>query len=167
MKHAFLNCNRIVPIHTRSATTSAIASDWASLAHGSGLVIEVVVTEGRAAAADDNTLTLQQATSNSGGGSKALVPRRAYRRSNATNLASAAAAALSEIDGGAMHVDGNLTTIYDVEIDASELDVENGFKYVSAHLAAVSGSTTHAWMMAIASDLRQKVAPGEQVNVLA
>lgn len=167
MKHAFLNCNRIVPIAGRSVTTAAIDSDEVSLAHGSGLVIEVVVTEGRSGASDDNTITLTQSKTAASGSSKALVPRRAYRRAHATDLASAAAAALTEIDVTDMHVDGNMTTIYDIEIDASELDVENDFEFVSAHLAAVSSSTTAAWMTAIASDLRQKVAPGEQANVLA
>ncbi len=173
MKHSFLNRNKVVPIlEPGSATTGALSSDWVSLAHGTGVMIQVVIEEGRAAAADDNTITLRQATSAAGAGAKALVPRRAYRRASGTSLADAAAATPDVIERAAdgsldMHVDGDMTTIYDIEIDASELDVNNDFAFIQAQTAAVGSSSTQVSMTAIACGLFHSLAPQHIANVLA
>ena len=167
-KHSDLNHNAMVPLSTPgTATTGRVNSDWISLAHGSGVKIEVIVTEGRAAAADDNTLTFLQATTASGGSSKAFVPRRAYRRADGTSMQDAAAATRVEVDASDMHIDGDMTTIYEVEIDASELDVNNDFKFIRASLAGVGGSTTTATIIGRAIDLRHAVDPVQIPDVLA
>ncbi|MYA17673.1 MAG: hypothetical protein F4Z28_13390 [Gammaproteobacteria bacterium] len=173
MKHSFLNRNKVVPIlEPGSATTGALSSDWVSLAHGAGVAIQIVIEEGRAAAADDNTITLRQAKDAAGDDPIDLVPRRAYRRSSATSLADAAAATPEVIERAAdgsldMHVDGDMTTIYDIEIDASELDVNNDYAFIQARTAAVGSSTTQVSMTAIACGLFQVLAPEHLANVLA
>jgi len=173
MKHSFLNRNVQVPLVTPGkATTSGTDSDWISLAHGTGAAFQVVVTEGRAGAADDNTITLRQAKTAAGGDAKALIPRRAYRRAHASDLPSAAAATREVIERAAdgsidMHVDGDMTTIYDIEIDASELDVNNDYGFIQARLSSVSGSTTTVSISGTACGLFQILAPQHLANVLA
>ncbi|MYA16177.1 MAG: hypothetical protein F4Z28_05105 [Gammaproteobacteria bacterium] len=173
MKHAFLNRNKIVPIAgPAAATTGAVDSDWVSVAHGTGVAFQVVIEEGRANQADDNTITLRQAKTAAGGDPIDLVPRRAYRRSSGTSLADAAAATPEVIERDAdgnldLHVDGDVTTIYDIEIDASELDVNDDYAFVQARTAAVGSSTTTVTMTAIACGLRQILAPQHLANVLA
>lgn len=173
MKHSFLNRNVVVPLVTPgSATTGALDSDWISLAHGTGVALQVVVNEGRANQADDNTITLRQAKTAAGGDAKALVPRRAYRRAHATSLADAAAATREAIERASdgsidMHVDGDMSTIYDIEIDASELDVNNDFAFIQARLAAVGSSSTTVGISGTACGLFQILAPQHAPNVLA
>lgn len=172
MKHTQLNMSKFVPVSEPGrATTGANSSDWVGLAHGTGVVFRVIMEEGRAAAADDNTLTFQQATDASGAGGKALVPRRAYVRASGTSLAAAAAATptVIEASNGAIdiHIDGDMTSIVEVEIDASELDVNNNFAFVRARLAGVGSSTTQATMLAEVTGLRQVLDPVHQPNVLA
>jgi len=172
VKHSFLNRNKVVPINTPGSTTSsAINSDWVSLAHGTGVVISLTFEEGRANQADDNTLTFRQAKTAAGGDAKALVPRRAYVRAHATDVPTAAAATptvIEAVDGAIdIHVDGDLNQVIDVEFDASELDVNNDFKFVQARLAAVGSSTAQATMTAIACGLRQVLAPQHLADVLA
>jgi len=172
MKHAFLNHNKAVPVVSPgTATTSAIDSDWVGLAHGAGVVFTVIVNEGRASTADDNTVTLRQATSAAGDDAKTLIPRRAYVRASGTNLAAAAAATPSviEAENGAIdiHVDGDMTSIIEIEIDASELDVNSDFTHVQARLASVGSSTTTVGITAIVTDLHHVMDPTELPNVLA
>jgi len=174
MKHSFLNHNKIVAVTngTAVATTGAVNSDWVSMKHGNSVVFTVIVNEGRAAAADDNTVTLRQARTAAGGGAKALVPRRAYRRAHATDLASAAEATPVEIARNAsgaidIHVDGDESSIIDIEVDASELDVNDGFAFVQARLAAVGSSTTTAAIIATVADLHHAMDPVNLPNVLA
>lgn len=172
MKHAQLNMSKSVPLNTPGgATTGATNSDWVGLRHGEGVVFRVVLTEGRAAAADDNTLTFRQATDAAGTGAKAFVPRRAYVRADGTSLADAAAATPTEIEAvnGAIdiHIDGDMTSVIDVEIDAAELDVNNDFAFLQARLAGVAGSTTTTTISAEVVGLRQVLSPLHQPNVLA
>lgn len=173
MKHSFLNRNKTVPLATPgSATTGAIDSDWIALKHGTGVALQVVVTKGRANDADDNTITLRQAKTAAGGDAKALVPRRAYRRAAAASLPAAAAATPTVIErdsNGAldMHVDGDQFTVYDIEIDASELDVNNDFGFIQARLSQVGSSTTTASITGTACGLFQILAPQHLANVLA
>lgn len=167
-KHSLLNTVVHVPLNTPgSATTSVVNSDYVGLKHGSCVKFTVLVEEGRAAQADDNTLTLRQAKTAGGGDVKAFVPRRAYRRAHATDIAAAAAAARRDISGSAMHIDGNETTIYEVEVDASELDLDDDFKFLQVRTAAVTSSTTQVTMSADVGGLRQKTAPEHLPNVLA
>lgn len=167
MRHAFLNSNVQVPLNTPgSATTSTINSDWVGLEHGTCAAFMIIIEEGRANQADDNTLTFRQATDAAGASVKEFVPRRAYRRAHATNIASAAAAKREEIDSDDMHIDGDMHTIYEVEIDASELDVNNDFTHLQAGTSQVGGSTTKVTITATVADLRHKMDPVYLPNVL-
>lgn len=166
-KHSYLNHNKAVPLVTPgTGTGSAVNSDWVGVAHGTGVAFQVVINEGRGAN-DDNTLSFRQASAAAGTGAKALVPRRAYRRAHATDLASAAAATPEEIAGGDLHIDGEMNTIYDVEFDASELDLANNFSHIQARLGGVGSSTTTISITATVCDLRHAVDPTETPNVLA
>ena len=172
MKHGFLNHNKVVPLSTPGdATTSAVNSDWIGLAAGAGVVITVIVTEGRSGAQDDNTITLRQATAAAGTGAKAFVPRRAYVRSSATSLILAASAdptVIEAADGAIdIHVDGDVSSIIDIEVDASELDVNNNFTHLQARLSGVGSSSTTVTIVGVATGLFHVTNPRHQADVLA
>ena len=172
--HSWLNRLRMVPLSADAVITTAINSDWIGLKEYRGVIITVVTAAGRSTTQDDQTLTLRQATTNAGATAKALVPRRAYRRQG-SDLAAAAAATptVLETPSTGVHLDGDMVNIVDIELDASELDVNtadvngNHFAYVQARLPAVSGGTARAHITALAVAPRQVLAPEQLANPLA
>ena len=168
MKASFLNCNKIVPVVTPgTAMTGRVNSDWVSVAHGSGVVFSVTITEGRANQSDDNTITLQQGISATGNQAKTLRPTRAWLRQSGTSLEAAASATATALNTSDMHTDGDMANVVDIEIDASELDTENDYGFVRIRTEAVSGATSRIGAVAIAVNLRHKVNPTAYPDVLA
>lgn len=164
-KHSFLNHNYPLPLALAADAGSAVDSDWISLKESQCVTLLVVLSEGRAGAADDTTVVVRQASAAVGTGAKAFAPRRWYRKEDATDLPSTAALGWTERADGATN--GDMTSILAVEIDASELDVENDFSYVSIRVPGVGSSGREATVIGIAGGMRHATDPTELRNPLA
>ena len=139
--HSWMNSNRNVDLTEAATITTAQNSDWLGFKGYKGVVVTFKGSKGRAAAVDDTTISFWQAKTNAGVGAKAFTPRRAWLREGAT-LALANAAAPVMVDAAATFTtNGDGFSILEVEIDASTLDVDNGFAYVQGRFAAVASAT--------------------------
>ncbi|MGE0229986.1 MAG: hypothetical protein AB7I38_17075 [Dehalococcoidia bacterium] len=105
--------------------------------------VAVVFLSGLGTAGDDPTLTLQQAQDVAGTGVKALNFTEILRKQAATSLAAVAqwtrttqAAANTYTNGTSAEED----LVWVVEIDPTQLDVENGFDCIRATVADVGGN---------------------------
>ena len=158
MKHEALNHLRTLELTAEATIATAQNTPYVSLKNYRSVVFTFLGDIGRTGASDDTTITIQQATTNSGGDVKAITPRRAYRR-EALTFVEASQAIPTELAGNAMLTNGNQISIVDIEIDASELDVSNGFAYVRARFAAVASGTRRARFAAIAYGPRYATDP--------
>ena len=141
-------------------------SDWISLA-GYGCAIFILQMED-GAAANDVTITLRQAKTASGGDAKALIPRRWLRKSgaNVETIAQPTEVAPSGTAGSAT-AEGSENNLVYVEVDASELDVNDDFEYVSLRADAAGGVGKLGACIAIAGMARQMTDPVNLVSAIA
>lgn len=125
--------------------TGANTGDWISLKNASGVLVLFHSTIGTAG--DDPTLNINQATSTAGAGSKDLsIPttNRTYKKQAATDLTGTGTWSDADTDISS----GNWTNTDSAEqealvavwIDASDLDVDNGFDCINATVADVGGN---------------------------
>ena len=125
MIHSHLNRTNLVYAIEPGSSAAARDSDWVDLQNYEGVVFHVIAEIG--ADADDVTLKLQQAKTNAAGSVKALVPR-AWWRAQAADLT--AGTAWVKVTTATCIIEGSQENLVQVEVDASELDVSNGFRYV-------------------------------------
>lgn len=140
--------------------TGANTGDWVSLRHYNR--VAVCFVSGIGTNGDDPTLTILQATSAAGAGSKALTFTTIYRKQAATNLAAvpqwtkttqAAANTYVQTDAAEQSV------LWVVEFQAADLDVANGFYYVSATVADVGSNAQPGYLFYLMGDPAYPNAP--------
>lgn len=120
--------------------TGANNGDWVSLKNYNHLA--VVLYKAAGTAGDDPTLTLQQATDVSGTGAKALNFTRIDTKQGASLFAIGTFTKVTQAAGNTYTDDtsAEVQAIWVVEIDAQDLDRDNGFDCVRATVADVGGN---------------------------
>ncbi len=126
--------------------TAANPGDWVSMENFKRLAI--IFFKGAGTAGDDPTITVTQATDAAGTGSKALNFQRVARKQGADLFAIGQFTTTAPAAGNTFTNDTLAETqaIIVIDIDANELDVNNGFKFVQA---TVSDVGTNAQMGAL------------------
>lgn len=119
--------------------TAANDGDWVSLANYQRCV--AVLFKGIGTAGDDPVFKLQQATSAAGAGAKDLLFDVIYKKVGTqtgigTFTRTTQSAATSYVDA----TSAEAQAIIAVEIDAEDLDVDGGFKFVQLSVADVGGN---------------------------
>jgi hypothetical protein len=137
--------------------TAANTGDWVSLKNYRHLTI--LFMQGVGTAAEPATITVNQATAVAGTGTKALTFTSWYKKSAATDLTGTGLftkvtqAALNTAIIG-VGAEGDKATLVLIEINAEDLDVENGFDCVQASVADVGTGPAIGCMFYILSDCR-------------
>lgn len=138
----FLEKHQVVPaIRPVDLSGGTNAGDWVSLKHYKHATI--IFHSAIGTAGDDPTVTLLQATAVAGTGSKALNinTKKVFKKQAATNLLST-----GQFSDASADVTNNAWTNTDaaeqealvvIEVDADELDVDNGFDCISISVADV------------------------------
>ena len=163
MKHDGLNMIRTSQLTQEQTITATRNTPYLSLKNYRSVIFTFYGDIGRANAADDTTITLRQAKTGSGGSAKAFTPRRAYLREGST-IDAAIQDTPTEVSGGSMVTNGNMHSILDVEVDASELDLANDFAFVRASTAAVGSATRTASFHAVSYGPRHMTDPRHLAN---
>lgn len=119
--------------------TAANEGDWVSLANYGRCV--AVLFKGAGTAGQDPVFTLEQATSAAGGSSKALTFTRIYSKvGTQTGIAAwtrtTQAAAGTYTDAASAEAEA----IIAVEVNAADLDVDNGFDFIRLTIPDVGGA---------------------------
>lgn len=152
-------------------SAAANAGDWVSLKHYKHVAIVFHTAVGTAG--DDPTLTISQATDVSGTGSKALAINSAkvFKKQAATNLLSTGTWSSASAD-----VSSNTVTnatlaeqeaIIVVEVDADELDVDNGFDCIQASVADVGTNAQLGACYYILTEPRYPAQPTSMLSAIA
>lgn len=146
----------------------ANTGDWISLANYKHVAI--VFQSGVGTAGDDPTITIQQATSAAGGGAKALNFTTIFRKQAAVSLA--AVGAWTRTTQAAANTYTNATSaeedsLWVVEFDADQLDVDLGFKFIQCSVADVGNNAQPGACLAILTEPRYPAAPESQISALA
>lgn len=150
--------------------TGANNGDYVSMKNYAGIL--VVFHSAIGTAGDDPTLNIDQATDNAGAGSKDLSvsgsARKVFKKQAATDLLSTGVWSLadSDISGGnwtnaTSAEEEALVTIW---IDASDLDVANGFDFIRATVADVGtnaqlGACYYIGLVSYPNDPRNVLSP--------
>lgn len=129
----------VVPIDMGTASR---AGDWLSMANYDHVDIVLIADVGTAS--EDLVITLEQATAAAGTGNKALLFSEIFVKQGATVLTGVgtftrvtqtAATSYTNTDNGENE------QIYVIPIDASQLDVDNGYKFIQCSTSKSSGTT--------------------------
>lgn len=118
----------------------------------------------------DPTLTVLQADDPTAGTPKALTFTRIYRKQAATDLSAvgqwtettqAAANTYTHADAAEQDL------IWVVEIDADDLDIDNGYRWVYATVADVGGNAQLGFLFYILSEPSYPASPGSMLSAIA
>jgi hypothetical protein len=128
----------IIPVNM---ATAGNAGDWVSLKHFRH--VSVIVFKGIGAAGEDPVISILQAQAVAGTGSKALNTSRLSAKVGATALS--AVGLFTEVTqaAGATYTDlvgAENEALWVFDIDAEDLDVENGFDCLSVSIADVGAT---------------------------
>lgn len=150
-------------------SSAANTGDWVSLKHYKRCLILFHSAIGTAG--DDPTVTLLQAQDVSGTGSKALNISRVFKKQAATNLLStgawtnASAGVTANAWTDATSAEQEL--LLAIEVDADELDVDNGFDCVSITVADVGTNAQLGAAYYILGDPRFPAQPTSMLSAIA
>lgn len=154
----------IVPLDLQTARTG----DWVSLKNAQGVCI--VFFKGAGTAGDDPTLTFQQATDVAGTSAKNLTVVTAVHKKQGTLTAvgtwttsTQAAAATYAGDG----TSAEEQAVYVIEIEADELDVDNGFDCINVSCSDVGTNAQLGCALYILYGLRYGGAPSTLLSAIA
>ena len=157
----------IIPVDLDTGTN---AGDYISLKNAHG--ISYVLFKAAGTAAQDPVLTFRQATTAAGGSVKDLaVITTHYQKQAATALTGTgtwskvtqSASATLTLDGTSAEQVG----LYVIEIEADQLDVDNGFDWIICNVADVGGATQLGCMLAILHSLGVEAAPENLPSAIA
>lgn len=152
----FLDTHQVVPvIMPVNLATAANSGDWISLAKFRRVAFIVVAAIG--AAAEDIVVTVRQATTAAGGGAKDLLGiDRVWTKQGADLAAIGAFTKVSQTAAATYTSDtgGETANLYVVEIDAEQLDVTNGFDFVTLNIADTGTTAKLGCVIAILSEPR-------------
>lgn len=150
----------------------ANAGDWVSLKHYKHAVI--IFHSAIGTAGDDPTVTLLQATAVAGTGSKALNinTKKIFKKQAASNLLSTGTwsdASAGVTDNAWTNADAaEQEVLLVIEVDADELDVDNGFDCISISVADVgAGGAQLGAAYYILSEPRFSAAPASMLSAIA
>lgn len=154
----------IVPLDLQTARTG----DWVSLKNAQGVAI--VFFKGAGTAGDDPTLTVQQATDVAGTSAKNLSTITAVHKKQGTltsvgtwTTSTQAAAATYAGDG----TSAEEQAVYVIEIEADELDVDNGFDCINVACSDVGTNAQLGCALYILYGLRHGTTPAGLPNSIA
>ena len=150
-------------IAPRDGASGAATGDWVSL--GGHDSIQVVYSSGAGTANQDVSVRLRQAKTAAGGAAKDLAAGQWHAAQHATDVGDGLAAVGSP---GRFTDDGETQCLARVEVTADQLDVNDGFKYVTVSVTD-SGSTAgkHQSVVGVLGGSRHSVAVEHQATVLA
>lgn len=157
----------IVPVIVPLDLQTARSGDYVSLKNAQGVCF--VVFKGVGTAADDPDFTVQQASDVAGTGAKDVTFTQVYKKQGTLTAVGSwtsetqAASATYSADG----TSAEEQAVYVIQIDADELDVDNGFDCVTMNAADVGGNAQLGCVLAILYGLRQKAAPENLPNSIA
>ncbi len=154
----------IVPLDLQTARTG----DWVSLKNAQGVAI--VFFKAAGTAGDDPTLTVQQATDVAGTSAKNLSTITAVHKKQGT-LTSVGTWTTSTQSAAATYVgDGTSAeeqAVYVIEIEADELDVDNGFDCINVACSDVGTNAQLGAALYILYGLRYASAPANLPSAIA
>lgn len=141
----------VVPINLAAGANNG---DWVSLKLYKHLTI--IVIKGAGASGEDPTLTLLQATAVAGTNSKALNFTDIYVKQGAdlTTIGQFTKTTQAAANTYTSATSGEEQAIWAVEIDADQLDVDNGFDCVQAAIADVGNTSQIGTILYILSEPR-------------
>lgn len=151
--------------------TGANTGDYVSLKNAQGVL--VLFRSGVGTAGDDPTVVFQQAQDVSGTSVKDFNPTgaKAWKKQAATSLASTGtwSSASGDLSGNDLTnaTAAEQSVMWAVEIDADELDVDNGFDCIRATVADVGGNAQPGDLLYILYGLRYQSAPSSVVSAIA
>jgi hypothetical protein len=144
-------------------------SDWVLLARYRRLVI-LFFKAAAASGTEDPTVTLLQAQDNTGAGSKALnIPaNRSWTKTNAdlTTVGTFTAGAPTN-NTLTVATSAQKQAIWMIEIDAADLDVNNGFNAVQANVADVGVTAQLGSLIYLLGEPRQAHNPGDNASAIS
>ena len=149
-------------------TAAAVAAgDWVNMADYDSALFIFGCDDG--AADDDFSVHIRQAQDNAATGAKDVVVRRFYRASAAalsvgTDFAAVAPATVEGLTN-ACFIEGDDFQVVTVEVTADELDVENGFHYVTAGFGAGGAAGKLISCFVLLSGARYAVEPPDFPDV--
>jgi hypothetical protein len=155
----------IAPLDLQTARTG----DWCSLKHAAGVTI--VIFKGAGTDGDDPTFTLEQATVVAGSDAKDLVAIDTVFTKQGADLTAVGAwtkvtqAAAATFAPGADSAQAQCVYVFDV--DASELDVANGFDCVRIKCGDVGNNAQLGCALYLLRGLRYPGAPEELPSAIA
>jgi hypothetical protein len=138
-----------VPLDT---TGAAVAGDWFNLKYYGKVAF--VIMQG-AWAGGTPAVTLEQATSAAGAGAKALAFTKRWSKVALTGTVFAETAVTSDT----FNLPATANTVTVVEVDAEELDTDNGFTYVHIAVASPGANADLIAVLALLGDPRYSGAP--------
>lgn len=140
---------------TVDLSSGANDGDWINLKDWKHIAI--IFRSGIGTAGQDPTLTIEQATDVSGAGVKALNFTTIYRKQAATDLSAVGAFTKTTQTAANTYTDGDAAEealIWIVEINADELDINNGFLCIRATIADVGAAAQPGDLLYILSEPR-------------
>jgi|2_EtaG_2_1085320.scaffolds.fasta_scaffold00208_26 hypothetical protein len=135
MSKQLIDITKIVTAFGPVDVDSVPTEDWVSLKNADRITI--VLMAGVLAGGAGSAVTLLQATTVAGGSSKALAFDTVYQKEGTLTTSSTLAKTDVTSDTFTM---GTSASIYVIEINASQLDIANGFDCIRVDVAASAGS---------------------------
>jgi len=154
----------IVPLDLQTARTG----DWVSLKNAQGVCI--VFFKGAGTAGDDPTLTFQQATDVAGTSAKNLTVVTDIHKKQGTLTAVGTWTTTTQAAAATYAGDGTSAeeqAVYVVEIEADQLDVDNGFDCINVACSDVGTNAQLGCALYILYGLRYGGAPATLPNAIA
>lgn len=148
-------------------SAGANTGDWVSLRDWERVLVVFFSAVGTAG--QDPTLTIQQAQDNAGTGAKALTFDTIYRKQAATSLAAVGTWTKTTQTAANTYTEGTSAEqdlIWVVEIQASDLDVDNGFDFVRATVADVGAAAQLGYLLYILAGPKHAHAPENVLSPL-
>lgn len=148
---------QIVPVIVPADLATAQSGDWVSLENFGHAT--VVFLKGVGTAGEDPTLTVLQAQDASGTGSKALNFTKIYKKNGATALNAVAnftEVANTDNTYGAADdaASAENQVLWALEIDANELDADNGFDHFTVNIGDTGTNTQLGTVIAVLTEAR-------------
>lgn len=166
--HSFLNdCRPVYGWDPGLGLNVERTSDYISLENYRGVAFFMMAEVGAANA--DTTVRLLQAKTAAGGDAKALLPRDWYR-AQAADITTADGSAVTRVApvAAGCPIEGSNENLVYCEVDAAELDLENGFKFVALVVDDDADAAAKlSACLAIAYGARHKMDPTQLQSAIA
>lgn len=153
----------IVPLDLQTARTG----DWVSLKNAQGVCI--VFFKAAGTAGDDPTLTFQQATDVAGTSAKNLSVVTTVHKKQGTLTSVGAWTTVTQASAATYAGDGTSAeeqAVYVVEIEADQLDVDNGFDCVNVSCSDVGTNAQLGCALYLLYGLRHQAAPANLLSAI-